>query len=172
MTVGSVLRWIGCWAALLCIVTPLVAPAQVQTDGLFSADETVRVPRPGQGLERATLRSRGVRVDLRQISAARRQRGPLKLNLFDDAVFEARVERVRPTRSGHFLSGRIVGQPAGEMALVVSGSVVVGTVRTPQETYTIRSLGSGRHVVRQIDPSALPPGAPPVESPPPEYSGA
>ena len=165
MAVDSVRGRLGSWAiAVQCIVAPAATFAQDPLDELFSSDQTVRLPLPGQGPERATLRSRGVRVDLQRITAALRNRGSLKLNLFDDAVFEARVERVRPTRTGHFVSGRIVGQPASEMAPVVSGSVVVGTVRTPQATYTISSLGSGRHVIRQVDPSAFPPGAPPDQA--------
>ena len=58
------------------------------------------------------------------------------------------------------------------MTLVVNGPMVVGKVWTPQATCKIRSVGSRRHVIRQIDPSALPQEAPPVESPPPRDSGA
>ena len=43
------------------------------------------------------------------------------------------------------------------MALVVNGSVVVGTVRTPSAVYTIRTAGDGTYVIRQIDESSLPP---------------
>ena len=42
----------------------------------------------------------------------------------------------------------------GEVRLVVNGPIVVGTVVTPEGKFTIRWDGSGRHVIRQIDPSA------------------
>lgn len=99
------------------------------------------------------MRSRVVQVDTRKITAARRGRQVLKLNLFDDAVVEVSIRRVRPTRTGYFISGAPKGMEWGEVRLVVNGPVMVGTVQTPHAKYRIRSAGSGRHVIRQIDPS-------------------
>ena len=99
------------------------------------------------------MRSRVVQVDTQKISAARRGRETLKLNLFDDAVVEVAIKRVRPTRTGYFISGTPKGMDWGEVRLVVNGPVMVGTVETPAGKFTIRSAGSGHHVIRHIDPA-------------------
>ena len=127
--------------------------AQTPPSGVFSEVQSVVFPGPGEALDPAIVRSRVVQVDTRKITAARRGREVLKLNLFDDAVVEVAIRRIRPTRSGYFISGRPKGKEWGEVRLVVNGPVMVGTVETPEGKFTIRSAGSGRHVIRQIDPS-------------------
>ena len=90
----------------------------------------------------------------------------LVLNLFDDVVFTGIVEHVEPTASGHALWGRLDGMELGTMTLVVNGKIVVGTVRTPDAVYSIRTAGDGKYVIRQIDESSLPPLGEPLEAPP------
>ena len=85
------------------------------------------------------------------------------LNLFDDVVFTGIVEHVEPTASGHALWGRLDGVELGTMTMVVNGSVVVGTVRTLDAAYSIRTAGDGTYVIRQIDESSLPPLGEPLE---------
>ena len=133
---------------------PRAGHAQAPYPGVFSALQTVRVPDIGVALGPATMRSRVVNVDTQQVTAARRGREAMRLNLFDDAIVDVRIDRVRPTRSGYFISGRPEGMEWGEVRLVVNGPIVVGTVVTPEGKFTIRWDGSGRHVIRQIDPSA------------------
>ncbi len=58
----------------------------------------------------------------------------------------------------------------GSLVLVVNGDVVAGTVQAPPETYTIRSVGDGVHVIRKVDLSTLPPEAEPVAAPVPATS--
>ena len=87
------------------------------------------------------------------------------LNLFDDVVFTGIVEHVEPTSSGYSLWGRLDGVELGTMTLVVNGSVVAGTVRTPEAVYTIRTAGAGAYVIRQIDESLLPPLGEPLRGP-------
>ena len=87
----------------------------------------------------------------------------LTLNMFDDAVYTGLVKHVEPTASGHAMWGGLEGVELGTMALVVNGDVVVGTVRTPEAVYTIRTVAEGKYVVRQIDESTLPPPAEPLE---------
>ena len=87
------------------------------------------------------------------------------LNLFDDVVFTGIVEHVEPTASGHSLWGGLDGVELGTMTLVVNGSVVVGTVRTLDAVYTIRTVGESTYVIRQIDESSLPPLGEPLEAP-------
>ena len=89
----------------------------------------------------------------------------LVLNLFDDVVFTGIVEHIEPTSSGHALWGNLDGVELGTMTLVVNGSVVVGTVRTPVAVYTIRTVSDGTYVIRQIDESSLPPLGEPLGGP-------
>ena len=134
--------------------------------------------RPVLGVE--TLASRFVGIDFRQLdpsldSVSRplginevRQLSPqtVALNLFEDAAFTGRIEHVEPTASGYAFWGGLDGVELGTMTMVVNGSVVAGTVRTPQGVYTIRTAGNGVYIIRQIDESSLlPPGEP--QSPPP-----
>ena len=118
----------------------------------------------------ATLRQRLVSVDLGLIAppldgtdSASGPTSVLTLNLFEDVSFTARMERSAPTFSGGFaLSGRLSGIETGTVTLVVNGGVLAGTVRTPEATYRIRSVGNGLHAVSQIDPERLPPLGEPI----------
>ena len=161
-----------------------VHDAQDQLGGLFSQIEGD--PPPSSDVE--TLASRLVGIDFRQLAnAIESPVGPkdpitgipqtphkLVLNLFADVVLTGIVEHVEPTASGHALWGGLEGVELGTMTLVVNGSVVVGTVRTPDAVYTIRTAAAGAYVVRQIDESSLPPLGEPLrgsipepDSPPP-----
>ena len=155
-----------------------------QPDGLFY--EVDGEPPPSIGVD--TLASRLVGIDLGQLAQVIESpfspKDPvtgkptkpqtLALNLFDDVVLTGIVEHVEPTASGHALWGGLEGVELGTMTLVVNGSVVVGTVRTPDAVYTIRTAASGAYVVRQIDEASLPPLGEPLrgsipepDSPPP-----
>ena len=130
----------------------------VQSDGVFveigppGAASSV-IPAPG------ILRERLVRIDRDRLEAARAvaQAPVLRLNLFDDVMLDAVVDRTGPTSSGYWLSGRIDGWTPGTVTLVVNGDVIVGTVRAAGASYAIRSVGSSMYAIRQIDPTALPP---------------
>ncbi len=151
---STVPHGIGCVVLLLvCALVPHNAFAQAPPPGVFAEVQAAVVQRPSTALEPATMRSRVVQVDTQKITAARRGREVLKLNLFDDEVVEVQIKRVRPTRSGYFISGTPRSMEWGEVRLVVNGSVMVGTVQTPKGKFTIRSGGSGRHIIRQIDRS-------------------
>ena len=146
-----------CIAALIwCAGAPSAALAQAPPPGVFSEVQTAIVPSPNAALEPATIRSRVVQVDTQKITAARRGRDALELNLFDDMVVVVDIKHVRPTGTGYFISGTPKGLEWGDVRLVVNGPVMVGTVITPEGEYRIRSAGSGRHVIRQINPSATP----------------
>ena len=155
-----------------------------QPDGLFY--EVDGEPPPSIGVD--TLASRLVGIDLGQLAQVIESpfspKDPvtgkptkpqaLALNLFDDVVFTGLVEHIEPTSSGHALWGGLEGVELETMTLVVNGSVVVGTVRTPDAVYTIRTAAGGAYVVRQIDESSLPPLGEPLrgsipepDSPPP-----
>ena len=86
----------------------------------------------------------------------------LRLNLFEDVVVESLVESVDLTASGYSWSGGVAGDPMGSVAVAVNGDVVSGVVRTRGREYMIRSEGSGRYSIREVDRSGLPEGAPPL----------
>ena len=146
-----------------------------QNVGLFS--EVEGDPPPSSDV--VTLASRLVEVDFEQFAEVTKSPvvaknlatveplAPKKLvlNLFDDVEFTGIVEHVEPTASGHALWGKLDGVELGTMTLVVNGKVVVGTVRTLNGVYTIRTAGDGTYVIRQIDESSLPPPAEPLEGP-------
>ncbi|MDE2822841.1 MAG: M12 family metallo-peptidase, partial [Chloroflexota bacterium] len=164
------------------IPTPVpTAPSDVTDDEAesdFLFYEVYGNPPPGVGVD--TLESRLVGIDFGLLSGAIEspvspkdhvtgnpsEPQTLSLNLFDDIVFTGLVEHVEPTASGHALWGRLDGVELGTMTLVVNGSIVVGTVRTPNAVYTIRTAGDGTYVIRQIDESSLPPLGEPSKRPP------
>ena len=146
---------------------------QARSSGLFSQIEGN--PPPSSDVD--VLASRLVDIDLGQLargiespvdtkdpsSGEPPTPGKLVLNLFDDVVFTGIVEHVEATASGHALWGRLDGVELGTMTMVVNGSIVVGTVRTLEAVYTIRTVGDGAYVIRQIDESTLPPPGEPLE---------
>ena len=146
--------------------------------GLFSAEQENRatrraVPVIPQVLGPSTIRSRPVRIDLDELAAAQaivaRDVGPpatLTLNLFDDTVVSAVVERTAPTLSGGYsLSGQLTSSAFDTVTVVVNGAVVAGTVRTSGEIYWIRTVGDDLYVVAQVDLSMLPPEVDPLPPP-------
>ncbi len=154
-------------------VLPGVNNEESSPDGLFYEEEGD--PPPSIGVD--TLDSRLVGIDLGQLDqVVESPVGPknpvtgepqtpnkLILNLFDDVVFTGIVEHVEPTASGHALWGSLEGVELGTMTLVVNGRIVVGTVRTLDGVYTIRTTGDGTYVIREIDESSLPPPGEPLE---------
>ena len=181
-----------CAAATAALLTSLATPAvDAQSSGIFrSVDQTP--PSSGRFAD-MTLRSRLVSIDLGQLERAHavvaELSGPtvepedtssrsvtratepelgatLTLNLFDDAVVTGRVEWTEPTFSGGYsVSGRLVDEPLGTMTLVVNGERVVGSVRTLDGTYRIRSVGEGVYAVSEVEEPPLQCG---VEGPHPE----
>ena len=151
------------------------APEEALAGGLFSEAEGGATP--STGVE--TLDSRLVGIDFGQLAQVTKPpispKDPataksstyqaLVLNLFDDVVFTGIVEDVEATSAGHALWGRLDGVGLGTFTLVVNGRVVIGTVRTPDAVYTIRTAGDGTYVIRQIDESSLPPLGEPLEGP-------
>ncbi len=147
---------------------------QAQSAGLFSKVEGE--PPPSSDVE--TLDSRLVDIDFEQLTQVIESpvgtKDPvtgeppkaqsLVLNLFDGVVFTGIVEHVERTSSGHALWGRLDGVELGTMTMVVNGSIVVGTVRTLEAVYSIRTAGDGTYVIRQIDESSLPPLGEPLEA--------
>ena len=86
----------------------------------------------------------------------RRGNGVLRLNLFEDVVFDAVVERAFAVVGGYALRGRLVGVTNGRAMLAVRGDTVTGTVLTPTAAYVVRPAGDGRHTVSEVDRAWFP----------------
>ena len=115
-----------------------------------------------------TVRHRLARMDFARLGDARAmidsgQGAPtLDLNLFDGMALKFVDIRSAATSSGGYsLAGRLDGALPGTAVLVVSGKVVLGSVRTALGTYTIDCMGATCHI-RQVDASSLPPLAEPL----------
>ena len=143
----------------LSLSTVLVAEGQ--SEGLFAAvntGSTGPASVASASIEEFTLRTRVVTVDLDTLariheSAVRELEGSqtLVLNLFEDTSFTGTVERTAPTFSGGYsLSGGLVEEALGAMTLVVNGELVVGTVRTLDGNYRIRSVAGGLSTISEI----------------------
>lgn len=79
----------------------------------------------------------------------------VRMNLFDDAGFEAVFEHTFPLVNGHALRGRLANR-TGEVTLAVRGNTVAGTVLTPNAAFVIRPAGRGRHTVSEVDRAWFP----------------
>ena len=171
---------------VLLVVAPFASVAEAQVNGgLFAAvdgehsadaaDDVTETP----GIR--TMRSRLVRVDVEQLEAAREVNATLALNLFDEVLLSAIVERAAPTASGigyalsgritlATLSGRTTDGDFGGMTLLVygenDGTMVTGTVNASIGTFTIRPIGNGVHSIREVDTSGLPQFEEPLSPPP------
>jgi hypothetical protein len=89
--------------------------------------------------------------------------GRVVLNLFDDAVFVAVLNRreVRSDRSFTWL-GHIEGAQRSQVTLVVEDDVVVGNIRVADLYFQVRYRDAGVHVIRQVDESRFPPDGEPI----------
>ena len=107
------------------------------------------------------LRQRFVSIDIEGLDRARVQLGTevaraLRLNLFDDAMFQVVVTDTGPTSAGYWLTGHFADNDLASVTLVVNGQIVAGTVRAPGATYAIRWVGDGVHAIRQVDLNVIP----------------
>ena len=176
---------LGVTATPVAVATPKSTPSETvprpesdrgdpaKSGGLFFVVEGNPLPTA----EVETVTSRLVGIDFEQLASVADSLIGLKnvdsgdpptpkrlvLNLFEDVVFTGIVEHVEPTASGYALWGSLEGLEMGTVTLVVNGPVVVGTVRTLDEVYSIRTVGDGAYVIRQIDESTLPPPGEPLE---------
>ncbi len=83
----------------------------------------------------------------------------LQLNLFDDAVFTARLDRVTPNPSGggYVWTGMVEGAAHSTVNLVVKDGLLAGDIWLPQGgVYQIRPATGKLHVIRQINTSVVP----------------
>lgn len=85
------------------------------------------------------------------------------LNLFEDAVFPATLEKKQPTQgSGYSWIGHLNGIEHSQMILVEGGDQIAGNITLPGGFYEVRYAGNDVHAIYEIDQSAFPPGDEPV----------
>ncbi len=90
------------------------------------------------------------------------ERERLELNLFEDVCLHAVVDRTDvKSETSYVWNGRVEGVGESRVILVREDQALVGTVTLPGKFYQIRPLSEGRHAAVEVDPTALPPEAPP-----------
>jgi len=162
--------------AILGVVFTAMAPSehlasQSQPDaGLF-----VRVPpatRVGQRdrlPDPTSIRSRIVTIDFDLLRAAgpgeppRDRSAALRLNLFDDTLFEAEADRVEWAPGRTSWVGRISGVPQSTVVLETQDGVMAGSIVMPGAVYAIRYVGGDLHAINQVDQSRYRQELPPIE---------
>ena len=85
------------------------------------------------------------------------------LNLFDDVVFTAVLDRVEPNRSGGYSwIGHLERMEYSQVILVVKDGLMAGNIALPGAFYQVRYVGNGVHAIYEINQSAFPPDAEPI----------
>ena len=99
------------------------------------------------------VRHRPVRINSSLLLPARSQGALLNLNLFPDAAFIGRVDRIESrSESDYTLVGSLQGDDHSSFTLVVNGDVVLMNIRpAPEGLFEVRYLGDGIHEVRKAD---------------------
>ena len=152
---------------LICIRADLghAGASEQQEQGLFTA---ASVRNPNMADEKVTdptvIRSRLVHINLRLLS--KDDKSPrtktdasnlLTLNLFDDVVFAAILDRLELNKSGSYTwIGHLDGIEQSQVVLVVKDEVMSGNITLPDAFYQVRYKGNGLHAVYRIDQSAFP----------------
>ncbi len=87
------------------------------------------------------------------------------VNLFDDAVYQAVLDRLdRNTPEGFVWIGHLDHVEYSQVTLVVEKDVLSGNITLPGSLYQIRYVGEGIHAVYRINQSAFPPEEPPLQA--------
>jgi len=110
------------------------------------------------------IRPRRVHINLELLSkgdkAPRKKtdiNNSLTLNLFDDVVFEAILDRLEFNGSGSYTwIGHLNGIEQSQVTLVVKDEVMSGNITLSDVFYQVRYKGDGVHAIYRIDQSAFP----------------
>lgn len=163
-------RWRPLAAALLMLgchssTSPLRDDAPAPR-GLLEGSRSVLPSDP------AMIRARGVDglgveiADPRSPDDAARVPRVLRLNLFEDATWEAHATRVGRRHGALCWRGEIPSDPSSRVRLALRGSAVSGSVRVDGRLFTIEPSAEGL-VVIEWDESKTPPDAPALVPPAP-----
>jgi len=115
--------------------------------------------------DRVRLRRRTVRIDFSRLGTRGDAARTLRLNLFEDAQYEAVLDRIDATADGFVWTGHVSGIEHSTVSLASVDGVMSGLIQTADGTFTVSYAGDDVHAVTQIDQSALPPDAEPAIPP-------
>jgi hypothetical protein len=171
---GHLVRQFGVTLILFALGIGCMVPAATTAseNRLFTAPAESR-GKIDEAMRSRIIRHRLVNVDFGLLASSQEPpknstaRGAVViLNLFEDAVFRAILDRreVRSSRSFTWF-GHIDGVQDSQVTLVVEDRVVSGNVRLDRSFYQIRYAGEGTHVIYQIDPNAFPEEGKPLPVP-------
>lgn len=161
-------------ALIACAVVtgPAAAPARA-AGGLVTA-----APAQADGpVDRTIVRSRYITLNFDALTSP----GPgqrIPLDLFPDFSVVAVFDRIDPNADGVTWVGHVEGVPTSTVTLVYAGGLMTGSVALPAASYRIQPAqesvrrenpqpGRELHLVSQLDQSAFPREAPPIEMSPP-----
>jgi uncharacterized protein YkwD len=141
-------------AGLLIISNPLFA--QTSDADLFR--KAAKQPTDQEAVNPAlVIRQRFVTVLPGAFSEDREIANVLHLNLFDDVRLTGIQDRLEKNTSGGWVwIGHLDGIADSAVTLVFEGQKISGAITLPDRLYHIRNLENELHVVREIDPFALP----------------
>lgn len=107
----------------------------------------------------AVVRSRLVTVAFKSLAVPRKAaKVRLEMNLFPDVSYFAVLERtVNPGQTYNSWYGSLEGVEGSQVVLVEGGGTLMGSVRTPRESYRVRYVGAvGIHAIEEVDTSLYP----------------
>ena len=137
--------------------------------GIFAGlPDSLTAQAKDQVIDPTVSRSRSVTVNWGAVdtgATSQKQAGGgsgLTLNLFDDAIFSAVLDRREVRSKSVILLGHIEGIDKSQVTLVIEDTVMAGNIRLPGAYFPVRYTGSGLHSVRQIDESQFPPEGQPI----------
>ncbi len=150
------------WLLLTLTVSAAVASQWNQTNGpLFlnlAAKSSLRPPPPQPEM----IRSRTAAVDFGLLNNL--QTGDqLELNLFDDKIFEAQIERIEDIGSATVWVGRLNEISMGQVFIVQNQGQVAADISTPDGLFQVRYAGDDVYIISQVDQSAYPEEMAPIE---------
>lgn len=149
---------VGGLAALVPAVTLAEAPE------LFEPVTMLATPQP---LGRQVVRAVPVRLDLRLLKFMHPD-ATVTLNVAPELSFEGIVERVISRDDDRFtVAGSLRDTDSGTFMIVVEKDVAAAAIRVPQhdQLFTMRYIGNGVYLVRDIDSSRYLPEADPIPPP-------
>jgi uncharacterized protein YkwD len=142
---------------IICFVTffETLPAAAVDTD-LFSDSMTASGTETSQIDFTKVIRMRTVNVNFDIFTGADEIPEFLSLNLFDDVHLKAVLTQIERSPSGGFAwIGFLDGVKESQVAIVVEGEKVSGTIIMPEFYYQIRHAENDLHLIREIDTSAF-----------------
>ena len=119
--------------------------------------------KPETTIDPTIIRSRYVNLNFNLLDESE-VNNKILLNLFDDVVYTAILEKKESNLTGGYTwSGHLDGIEHSQVIVIVGGDQVAGNISLPGAFYEVRYTNQGVHLVTQIDQSAYPQEAEPVE---------